>query len=40
MLLMISMAKKLLDHFMKKNYRRLINKNYRIENVIKKKGDK
>ena len=25
---------------MKKNYRRLINKNYRIENVIKKKGDK
>ena len=27
MLLMISMVKKLLEHFMKKNYRRLINKN-------------
>ena len=27
MLLMISMAKKLLEHFIKKNYKRLINKN-------------
>ena len=27
MLLMISMVKKLLEHFMKKNYKRLINKN-------------
>ena len=27
MLLMISIAKKLLEHFMKKNYRRLMNKN-------------
>ena len=27
MLLMISMMKKLLEHFMKKNYKRLINKN-------------
>ena len=27
MLLMISMVKKLLEHFMKKNYKKLINKN-------------
>ena len=27
MLLMVSMMKKLLEHFMKKNYKRLINKN-------------
>ena len=39
MLLMISMVKKLLEHFMKKNYRRLISKNLRF-NLIRRKGDK
>ena len=39
MLLTILMVKKLLDHFMKKNYKRLISKNLG-EKVIKKKGDK
>ena len=37
---MILMVKKLLEHIMKKNYKRLINKNFRIEKVIKIKGDK
>ena len=34
---------KLLEHFMRKNYKRLINKNLekkKLEKVIKKKGDK
>ena len=37
------MVEKLLEHFMKKNYKRLINKNLekkKLEKVIKKKGDK
>ena len=36
MLLTISMVKKLLDNFMKKNYKR---QKFRIEKIIKKKGD-
>ena len=40
MLLMISIEKKLSKHFMKKNCRRLIKKEFRIEKVIKRKGDK
>ena len=40
MLLMISMVKKLLEHFIKKNYKRLIQKKIRIEKVIKRKGHK
>ena len=38
MLLMISMVKKLLEHFMKNNCKRLIKKN--LEKVLKRKGDK
>ena len=38
-LFMISIVKKLLEHFMKKNYRRLIKKNLD-RKVIKRKGDK
>ena len=34
---MISTVKKLLEHFMKKNYRRL---EFKIEKVITRKGDK
>ena len=37
------MVEKLLEHFMKKNYKRLINKNLekkKLEKIIKKKGDK
>ena len=37
---MISMAKKLLEHFMKKNCKKANQKEFRIENVIKKKGNK
>ena len=40
MLLMISMVKKLLEHSVKKNYKRLIKKNLGIERVIKIKSDK
>ena len=41
MLLMISMVKKLLGHFMKKNYKRKTNqKEFRIEKVLRRKGDK
>ena len=39
MLLMISIVKKLLDHFMKKNYK-TNQKEFRIEKVIRKNGDK
>ena len=39
MLLMITMVKKLLEHFMKKNCRRLMKK-IRVEKVIKRKRDK
>ena len=34
------MVKKLLVHFMKMNCKRLIKKEFRIERVLKKKGDK
>ena len=34
------MVKKLLERFMKKNCRRLINKKFRIEKLIKRKGNK
>ena len=37
---MISMAKKLLEHFMKKNCKKENQKEFRIEKVIKKKGNK
>ena len=37
---MISMAKKLLEHFMKKNCKKANQKEFRIEKVIKKKGNK
>ena len=37
MLLMISMVKKSLEHFMKKNYRRLIKKNLELKNYLKEK---
>ena len=37
---MILMVKKLLEHFMKKNCKRLIKKKFRIEKVLKKKGNK
>ena len=37
---MISMVKKLLEHFLKKNCKRLIKKEFRIVKVIKRKGDK
>ena len=40
MLLVNSMVNKLLEYFMKKNYKRLYNKNFRIEKVIKRKGNK
>ena len=40
MLLMILMMKKLLEGFMKKNYKRLINKNLGQKRVMKRKGDK
>ena len=40
MLLMISMVRKLLEHSMKKNCKRKMNKKFRIEKVIKGKGDK
>ena len=40
MLLKISMVKKLLENFIKKNYKRLINLEFRIEKVLKRKGDK
>ena len=36
---MISMVKKLLEYFMKKNCKRLIKKKFRMEKVIKRKGD-
>ena len=39
MLLMILMVKKLLEHFVRKNCKRLIKK-FRIEKLIKRKGDK
>ena len=37
MLLMISMVKKLLNYFMKKNYKRQINKNLELKKVSKEK---
>ena len=37
MLLMILIVKKLLEHFMKKNYKRLINKNLLQEKLLKEK---
>ena len=37
---MILMVKKLLEVFMKKNWKRLIKKKFRIKKVIKRKGDK
>ena len=38
---MILMVKKLLEHFMKKNYKRTrIQQEFRVEKVIKRKGDK
>ena len=40
MLLMISMVKKLLEHFIKKNCKKISQKEFRIEKVLKKKGDK
>ena len=40
MLLMIVMVKKLLEHFMKKNCKKKDQKEFRIEKVIKKKGNK
>ena len=36
---MVSMVEKLLEHSIKKNYKRII-KEFRIEKVIKRKGDK
>ena len=40
MFLMISMVKKLLEHFLKKNYIKTNQKKFRIEEVIKRKADK
>ena len=40
MLLIILMGKKLLQLFMKKNYKKTNLKKFRIEKVIKRKGDK
>ena len=40
MLLIISMVKKLLKHFMKKNYKKTNQQGFRIEKVIKRKGNK
>ena len=37
---MILMVKKLLEHFMKKNCKKTNKKEFRIEKVIKKKGNK
>ena len=40
MLLMISMEKKLFEHFMKKKLQKANQQEFRIEKVIKQKGDK
>ena len=40
MLLMISMVKKLLEHFIKKELQQTSQQEFRIEKVIKRKGDK
>ena len=40
MLLLILMLKKLFEHFMKKNCKKKNKKEFRIEKIIKKKGDK
>ena len=40
MLLMILMVKKLLEHFIKKELQKINQQEFRIEKVIKKKGDK
>ena len=40
MLLMISMVKKLLEHFIKKELQQSSQQEFRIEKVIKRKGDK
>ena len=40
MLLMISMAKKLLEHFYKNELQKTNQQEFRIEKVIKRKGDK
>ena len=40
MLLMILMVKKLLERFMKKNLQKTNQKEFRIEKVIKRKGNK
>ena len=37
---MILMVKKLLEHFMKKNCKRLIKREFKSEKAIKRKGDK
>ena len=37
---MISIANKLLEHFIKKNYKKIDDQEFRIEKVIKKKGNK
>ena len=34
------MVNQLLEHFMKKNCKRLIKKRFRIEKILKRKGDK
>ena len=40
MLLVILKAKKLLEHFMKRNFKKYIKKEFRVEKVIERKGDK
>ena len=40
MLLEILLVKKLFEHFMKKNCKKQIQKKFRIEKVIKRKGNK
>ena len=40
MLLVILKAKKLLEHFTKKNHKKTKQKELRVEEVIKRKGDK
>ena len=40
MLLVILKAKKLLEHFMKRNLKKSIKKEFRVEKVIERKGDK
>ena len=40
MLLMISMVKKLLEHFIKEELQKTSQQEFRIEKVIKRKGDK